>query len=110
MADRHAISLQYAQMTDQWLQTSSVARHGNHRMGPKTGSIDEHHVRAVKTLHFGNDGCDSALERRDESVIDGWIGTAMPIASVWTFGVGEYQSGGVPESEPLRNREGGSVP
>jgi len=69
-------------MTDQGLQASSVARRADHRIGLKTSTIDEYHVCAVKTLHFGDDSCESAFERRYEAVVDGWIGTAVPIAGV----------------------------
>jgi hypothetical protein len=76
-------------------------------VGLKTSTIDEQHVRAVKTLHLGDDGCDSAFERRDESIIDGWIGTAMPIASVRALGSAwNSKAAEVSESQPLGYREG----
>jgi len=89
-------------MTNQWLQTSSVARRANHRLGLKTSTIDEHHVCAVKTLHFGDDGGDSAFERRYKAIVDGWIGTAVPIAGVRALGrAWNSKATQVPESQPL---------
>jgi len=94
-------------VTDQRLQTSSVAGCADHRIGLKASTINEQHVGAVEPLHFCHDGCDSTFERGDESVVDGWIGTSVPIASVRTLGSAWYSKAvEVPESQPLRYREG----
>ncbi len=107
MADRHAVSLQYTQMTDQWLQTSSVARGTDHSMGLKASAINQQHVCAVKTLHFGDHGCTSAFERCNKAVVDGWISAAVQIASVWALGsVWDSEGAEVSEHHPLRYREG----
>jgi len=71
-------------------------------MGPKASTIDEHHVFAVETLHFADDGCDSAFERRYEAVVDGWIDTAMPVAGIWTlWSAWNSKAEQVPECQPL---------
>jgi hypothetical protein len=73
----------------------------------KASAINEKHICAVKTLHFCDDACCSAFERCDEPVIDGWICTVMPIASVWALGSAWYSKAAeVPERQPLRYREG----
>jgi hypothetical protein len=72
-------------------------------MGLKAGTIDEHYVCAVEALHLGDDGCDPAFERGYKAVVDGGIGTAVPIAGVWALGSAwNSKSAQVPESQPLR--------
>ena len=82
MTQRHTIGSKHTEVADERFQPTPVTCRADHGVGSKAGTIDEHYIRAVKSLHFGDDARDTALEGGDESVIYSWVAPVIPIAGI----------------------------
>ncbi|HUZ71293.1 MAG TPA: hypothetical protein VMU65_16425, partial [Candidatus Saccharimonadales bacterium] len=71
-------------MADERRQSASVARRADDSVRLQSTSVDEHDVATFEALHLCHDLSVSALQRRDEAVIDGWVAVVVAVIGVQT--------------------------